>query len=95
MSAAAFIGLIAAFVARAIDGKGDKAVIGDGAGVLSICALGFSVVLMLVLQKLSTHEKLKWLESFAMPFSMIGAMLLVMLLARVLPDSIAFLEWRG
>lgn len=95
MSAAAFIGLIAAFVARAIDGKGDKAVIGDGAGVLSICALGFSVVLMLVLQKLSTHKKLKWLESFAMPFSMIGAMLLVMLLARVLPDSIAFLEWRG
>lgn len=95
MSAAAFIGLIAAFVARAIAGKGDKAIIGDGAGVLSICALVFSVVLMLIMQRLSQIKKLRWLESFAMPFAMIGAMVLVMVLAQVLPDSIAFLEWRG
>lgn len=95
MSAAAFIGLIAAFVARAIAGKGDANIIGDGAGVLSLVALIASIVLMLVLQKLSTLPKLKWLESFAMPFSMIGAMLIVMLLAQILPESIAFLEWRG
>ncbi|MBQ3471585.1 MAG: DUF5058 family protein [Clostridia bacterium] len=38
MSAAAFIGLIAAFVARALAGKGDKAITGDGAGVLSLAA---------------------------------------------------------
>lgn len=95
MSAAAFIGLIAAFVARAIAGKGDANIIGDGAGVLSLVALIASIVLMLVLQKLSTLPKLKWLESFAMPFAMIGAMLIVMLLAQILPESIAFLEWRG
>lgn len=95
MSAAAFIGLIAAFVARAIIGKGDANIIGDGAGILSIAALAFSVILMLVLQKLSTIPKLKWLESFAMPFAMIGAMALVMLLAQILPHDIAFLEWRG
>ena len=95
MSAAAFIGLIAAFVARAIAGKGDETVIGDGAGVLSVAALIFSVVLMLILQKIAEVKKWKWLESFAMPFSMIGAMALVMLLAQVLPESIAFLEWRG
>lgn len=95
MSAAAFIGLIAAFVARAIAGKGDENIAGDGAGVLSVAALIFSVVLMLILQKISLFEKMKWLESFAMPFSMIGAMALVMLLAQVLPESIAFLEWRG
>lgn len=95
MSAAAFIGLIAAFVARAIAGKGDENITGDGAGVLSVAALVFSVVLMLILQKISSFEKMKWLESFAMPFSMIGAMALVMLLAQVLPESIAFLEWRG
>lgn len=95
MSAAAFIGLIAAFVARAIAGKGEADITGDGAGVLSVCALVFSVVLMLILQKLSTLPRLKWLESFAMPFAMIGAMALVMLLAQVLPESIAFLEWRG
>ena len=95
MSAAAFIGLIAAFVARAIAGKGNEAVIGDGAGVLSVAALVFSVVLMLILQKIADVKNWKWLESFAMPFSMIGAMALVMLLAQVLPEGIAFLEWRG
>lgn len=95
MSAAAFIGLIAAFVARAIAGQGEEDVVGDGAGVLSLAALIFSIVLMLIMQKIATVKQWKWLESFAMPFSMIGAMLLVMLLAQILPESIAFLEWRG
>lgn len=95
MSAAAFIGLIAAFVARAIVGKGETDIIGDGAGVLSVAALIFSVVLMLIIQKIASAKNLKWLDSFAMPFSMIGAMALVMLLAQLLPESIAFLEWRG
>lgn len=95
MSAAAFIGLIAAFVARAIAGQGEKSITGDGAGVLSISALVFSVVLMLLLSKLATLPKMKWLESFAMPFAMIGAMVLVAVLAQVLPPDIAFTEWRG
>lgn len=95
MSAAAFIGLIAAFVARALAGKGDAGITGDGAGVLSLAALVFSIILMLILSKLATLPKLKWLESFAMPLAMIGAMGLVMLLAHVLPSEIAFLEWRG
>ncbi len=95
MSAAAFIGLIAAFVARAIAGKGEASIRGDGAGILSVAALVFSVVLMLIFQKLANAKKWKWLESFSMPFSMIGAMGLVMLLAQVLPQNIAFLEWRG
>lgn len=95
MSAAAFIGLIAAFVARAIAGKGEADIIGDGAGVLSVAALLFSVVLMLIIQKIADTKNLKWLDSFTMPFSIIGAMALVMLLAQLLPESIAFLEWRG
>lgn len=95
MSAAAFIGLIAAFVARAIAGQGEQEIIGDGAGLLSVSALIFSVILMLVLQKLSTLPKMKWLESFAMPLAMIGAMVLVMVMAQVLPQDIAFFEWRG
>jgi len=95
MSAAAFIGLIAAFVARAIAGKGDAAVIGDGAGTLSVSALVFSIIIMLILSKLAEKPKMKWLESFAMPLSMIGAMVLVVVMAQVLPHDIAFLEWRG
>ncbi len=95
MSAAAFIGLIAAFVARAIAGKGAQEIIGDGAGVLSVSALVSSVILMLVFSKLATLPKMKWLESFAMPAAMIGAMLIVVALAQVLPHDIAFMEWRG
>ncbi len=95
MSAAAFIGLIAAFVARAIAGKGAQEIIGDGAGVLSLAALISSIILMLLLSKLATLPKMKWLESFAMPAAMIGAMLIVVVLAQVLPHDIAFMEWRG
>ncbi len=95
MSAAAFIGLIAAFVARALAGQGDKEVIGDGAGFLSVSALVFSIILMLILSKISQMPKMKWLESFAMPLSMIGAMVLVAVMAQVLPHDVAFLEWRG
>ena len=95
LSAAAFIGLISAFVARAIAGKGDAHIIGDGAGILSITALISSVILMLIMQKLAGLEKLKWLESFAMPFAMIGAMAIVMIMAQILPADVAFLEWRG
>ena len=82
-------------MARTIAGKGDADTVGDGAGVLSLAALVFSIVLMLLLSKLATLPKMKWLESFAMPMAMIGAMGLVMLLAQVLPYDLAFLEWRG
>ena len=50
---------------------------------------------MLIMQKLAGFEKLKWLESFAMPFAMIGAMGIVMIMAQILPADVAFLEWRG
>ena len=63
MSAAAFIGLIAAFVAKAIAGKGDPNITGDGAGILSVAALIFSVILMLIMQKIADAKKWKWLES--------------------------------
>ena len=95
MSAATFIGLISAFIARAIIGSGDANVIGDGAGVLSVIALIFSIIFMLVLTKLCTKFNLTKLEPFAMPASMIGAMGVVMAFAHFLPDNIAFFEWRG
>ena len=95
MSAAAFIGLISAFIGRAVAGSGDKVVIGDGAGVMSIAALLSSMLFMFILQKLADRFNLKWLQPFAMPFSMILAMVVVMILAQVLPHDIAVLEWRG
>lgn len=95
MSAAAFIGLICAFVGRAIVGQGDKAVLGDGAGILSVSALIVSMAVMLLFMQIQKKKEIKWLQSLAMPFSMFIAMGVVMLLAQVLPTDIAWLEWRG
>ena len=95
MSAAAFIGLIAAFIGRAIAGKGEESIIGDGAGVMSLCALVSSMIFMLILQSIAKRFNIKWLQPFAMPFSMLLAMGVVMLLAQVLPPDIALFEWRG
>ncbi|MGN1329188.1 MAG: DUF5058 family protein [Eubacterium sp.] len=95
MSAAAFIGLISAFVGKAIVGQGDKAVLGDGAGVLSVSALVISMVVMLGFMQLEKKKEIKWLQPLAMPLSMFIAMGAVVLIAQLLPADIAWLEWRG
>lgn len=95
MSAAAFIGLISAFVGKAIVGQGDKAVLGDGAGVLSVSALVISMIVMLGFMQLEKKKEIKWLQPLAMPLSMFIAMGAVVLIAQVLPADIAWLEWRG
>lgn len=103
MSAAAFIGLIAAFLARGIAGIGEgeitsageviNAVVADGAGVLSITAIISSVVFMLVLTLANKKLQWKWLEALAMPISMVLAILVVFIVAQYLPD-VAAIEWR-
>lgn len=95
MSAAAFIGLISAFVGKAIVGQGDKAVLGDGAGLMSVCALLVSMLSMYLFMLLLKKGRFAWLQSLAMPLSMFIGMGAVMLLAQVLPPEIAWLEWRG
>lgn len=95
LSAAAFIGLIAAFAGKAIVGVGDSAVLGDGAGILSVSALLMSMLIMWILTKINNKKPNQWLEALSMPIAMICAMLFVMLLANVLPHDIAWLEWRG
>lgn len=95
MSAAAFIGLIAAFVVRAIAGKGDADKAGDGAGVLSVLTLITAIVVLLLLELLVRKMQWKWAEPFIMPVSMFTAMGAAILFAQILPSQIAFLEWRG
>ncbi len=70
-------------------------VLTDGAGVLSVTALVFSVLFMIILQKIADKKQLKWLDAFAMPISMFAAMGVVILVSQLLPPEIAFLEWRG
>ncbi len=92
---AIFIGLIGAFIARAIIGAGKPETFGDGAGVLSIITLVVAVVVSIVLELLAKKFKLTWLEPFVMPIGMIIAMIAAIIFFNVLPEEIATFEWRG
>ena len=95
LTPAVFIGLIGAFVARAIAGKGKPETFGDGAGVVSLITLVVAVVGSILLEKLATKFKLTWLEPFVMPIGMILAMVAAVIAYNVLPADLAILEWRG
>lgn len=92
---AIFIGLIGAFIARAIIGAGKPETFGDGAGVLSIITLVVAVVVSIALEVLAKKLKLTWLEPFVMPIGMIIAMVAAIIFFNVLPEEIATFEWRG
>ncbi len=92
---AIFIGLIGAFVARAIIGGGKPETFGDGAGVLSIITLVVAIASSIILEILAKKFKLTWLEPFVMPIGMIIAMIAAIVFFNVLPEEIAMLEWRG
>lgn len=93
ISAAAFIGIIAAFIARAINGKTTDG-IGD-AGFMSICVLISAVVLSLLLETLCTKFNLKKFQPFTMPLSMFGAMGIAVLLNMFAPESLVSFTWWG
>ncbi len=92
---AIFIGLIGAFIARAIIGAGKAETFGDGAGVLSIITLVVAIVASIGFELLAKKLKLTWLEPFVMPIGMIIAMIAAIVFFNVLPEDIALLEWRG
>lgn len=95
LTPAVFIGLIGAFVARAIAGKGKPETFGDGAGVLSVITLIVAVGASLILEYVAKKFKLSWLEPFVMPIGMIIAMVVAVVAYNVLPPEIAVMEWRG
>ncbi len=92
---AIFIGLIGAFIARAIIGAGKPETFGDGAGVLSVITLVVAIVVSILIEILAKKLKLTWLEPFVMPIGMIIAMIAAIVFFNVLPEDIAMLEWRG
>ena len=92
---AMYIGIVAAFFAKAIAGQGRKEVIGDGAGVLSLFALLSSSLLAFFLMRVCKRRSLNRLQSYVLPLSMICAMIMTGIIAYILPDKIAFFEWRG
>lgn len=95
-SPAVFIGLIGAFVARAIAGSGKADKFGDGAGILSVITLVTAVVVSTVLELLCKKFKLTKLEPFIMPIGMLAAMAVAIIAYNfILPEGIRELEWRG
>ena len=96
ISAAAFIGIIAAFVANAINGRQTKEAltIGD-AGFMSVCTLVTAIVLSLILETVCEKRGLHKLEPFAMPISMFGAMGVAVVLNLVLPEAVTSFTWWG
>ncbi len=101
MTAAAFIGLISAFIGRGLAGvgssKGDpvtgEMIIGDGAGVLSLTAIITSIGFMLAFTLLNKKLKKNWIDALAMPLSMVLAMVVVVCVSQFLPE-LAAIEWR-
>lgn len=100
ISAATFIGLIAAFIGNALAGKAETIVnngkteaTGMGAGVMSVAVLLTSIIVLMVLQKLCQKYKLVKFEPFVMPISMFAGMGMAILLYKVMPH-ISMIEWR-
>ena len=95
MTAAAFIGLMAAFIGKGLAGMGSKTEpkIGDGAGVLSLAALVFSTGFMMFFTIINKKLKKNWIDALAMPVSMVLAMVFVVLINSFFPD-LAAIEWR-
>lgn len=90
LGAAAFIGIIAAFIARAIDGVPTDA---PSAGVLSVATLVSAMIFTIALEYLCNKKKLEKLTSFILPVSMFGAMGIAMLISQVAPE-LSKIVWR-
>ena len=96
LTPAVFIGLIGAFVARAIAGKGKPETFGDGSGPVSVITLIVAIASSILLEVIVKKLKLKWLEPFVIPIGMIISLVAAVVAYNVLlPYGIADCEWRG
>ncbi len=98
ISAAAFIGIISAFIARALaGGVKDTAtgkIVGE-AGFMSIAVLLVAVIAMVILETVCRKKKLEKLESFTMPISMFIGMGAAILFEKFLPAWLTSFTWLG
>lgn len=108
IAAAAFIGIITAFLARAVNGCTTKAteiineagekvtenIVTESSGALSIITMICAIILMIVFVTLCKKVKcLSKLEPFAMPLAMFGAMGCAMLFTKILPAGFISFTW--
>ncbi len=107
ISAAAFIGIVMAFVSREIysvttqttaienaEGKIEQVkMISGSAGFMSILVLVCAIIFMLVLDIICKKFKLSKLEPFTMPIAMFAAMGMAVLFTNVLPENLVQHGW--
>lgn len=107
ISAAAFIGIVFAFVAREINGYTATTItqaaedgtvekikqISGSSGAMSIFVLIAAMLLLIILEAIFKKLKLEKLQSFAMPLAMFGAMGVAILLTKVLPPELVSHGW--
>ncbi len=95
ISAAAFIGIIAAFLASGITGVGSSKedIVADGSGVLSVTAIVSSIAFMLIFSLINKKLKKNWIDALALPVSMVLAILVVVAICLLAPEA-AQIEWR-
>lgn len=91
LGAAAFIGIIAAFISRCIAGKPSD---GPAAGFMSVSVLLSAMIFTIALDYLCRKKQLKKLEPFVLPLAMFGAMGIAVLFTQVLPAEIVQFTWR-
>ena len=91
ISASAFIGIVAAFISRAVAGieKG-----GVSAGFMSVSVMLSAMIFTIALDWLCRKKNLKKLEAFVLPIAMFGAMGIAVLFTQVLPADLVNLTWR-
>lgn len=92
ISAAAFIGIVAAFISRAVMGIEKD---GVSAGFMSIAVMLSAMIFTIALDYLCKKKNLKKLEPFVLPIAMFGAMGIAILLTQVLPEEIVNFVWRS
>lgn len=91
LSAAAFIGIMAAFIARSIMGVQKD---GASAGFMTIAVLLSAMLFTVALDLLCKKKKLTKLEPFVLPIAMFGAMGIAVLLTQILPAELTQFVWR-
>lgn len=91
VSAAAFIGVISAFVAYAINGRSSDG--SSDAGFMSIAILIAAIIVMVILETVCNKFKLEKLRMFNIPIAIFAAMGVAVALAAFLPESVTAFTW--
>lgn len=92
IGAAAFIGIMAAFISRSLMGVQKE---GPSAGFMTVAVLLSAMIFTVALDLLCKKKNLKKLEPFVLPIAMFGAMGIAVLLTQVLPSDVVNFVWRS